>query len=127
ALPILAIVYENVPQLSPGRDAFTKEMTALGGKVTYSKAIDGQANDFSNEALGLRQSGATAAWLYMAPTPAAKLANTADAAGYHPTWFANSISWQFNLVFTVAPQALAGARAFSPWLPPSDPRPNTYP
>jgi len=122
----VAIVYENVPQLLPGRDAFTNETNALGGKVTYSKAIDGQANDFSNEALGLRQSGATATWLYMAPTPAAKLANTADAAGYHPTWFANSISWQFNLVFTVAPKALAGARAFSPWLPLSDPRTNTY-
>jgi len=121
-----AIIYENVPQLNPGRDAFTAEMNTLGGKVTYSKAIDGQANDYSSEALGLRQSGATATWLYMAPTPAAKLANQADAAGYHPTWFANSISWQFNLIFAAAPKALLGARAFSPWLPLSDPRTATY-
>jgi branched-chain amino acid transport system substrate-binding protein len=122
----IAIVYENTPALSPGRDAFKKEAAAVGATVAYEKAIDGQANDFSNEALGLSRSGATAAWLYMAPTPAAKLANTADAAGYHPTWFANSISWGFDLVFKVAPKALAGARAFSPWLPLTDPRTNTY-
>jgi len=122
----VAIVYENTPALAPGHDAFKKEATALGASVAYEKEIDGQANDFSNEALGLKQSGATATWLYMAPTPAAKLANTADAAGYHPTWFANSISWGFDLVFKVAPKALLGARAFSPWLPLTDPRTNTY-
>jgi branched-chain amino acid transport system substrate-binding protein len=122
----IAIVYENTPALSPGRDAFKKEAAAVGATVAYEKAIDGQANDFSNEALGLSRSGATATWLYMAPTPAAKLANTADAAGYHPTWFANSISWGFDLVFKVAPKALAGARAFSPWLPLTDPRTDTY-
>lgn len=121
-----AIVYENTPILGPGRDAFAKQMAALGGKVVYSKAVDGQANDFSGEALGLSQSGATATWLYMAPTPAAKLANQADAAGFHPTWFANSISWGFDLIFKVAPKALAGARAFSPWLPLSDPRTNNF-
>ncbi|HZN12838.1 MAG TPA: ABC transporter substrate-binding protein [Acidimicrobiales bacterium] len=121
-----AIVYEGTPALAPGRDAFTKEMGKLGGTVSYSKSIDGQENDFSQEALGLSKSGAGAAWLYMAPTPAAKLVNQAQAAGYHPTWFANSISWNFDLVFTVAPTALRGARAFSPWLPLSDPRTNTY-
>jgi ABC-type branched-subunit amino acid transport system substrate-binding protein len=121
-----AVVYENTPTLSPGRDAFTQEMKALGGSVAYSQAIDGQANDFSNQALGLKQSGAAATWLYMAPTPAAKLVNQAYLDGYHPIWFANSISWAFNLTFVVAPTALAGARAFSPWLPLSDPRTNTY-
>ena len=30
------------------------------------------------------------------------------------------------LIFKVGPKALAGARAFSPWLPLSDPRTNTY-
>ena len=59
-------------------------------------------------------------------TPAAKLTNQADALGYHPTWFANSISWAFDLIFTVGPKALLGARAFSPWLPLSDPRTATY-
>jgi len=122
----VAVVYENTPALAPGKDAFAKEIAKLGAQVTYSQAIDGNGNDFSQEALALSRSGATATWLYMAPTPAAKLANQADAAGYHPVWFANSISWAFDLVFTVAPKALAGARAFSPWLPLSDPRTNTY-
>jgi len=58
-----AVVYENTPALSPGVDAFKKQMQALGGTVVYSKAIDGQATDFSNEALGLKQAGATAVWL----------------------------------------------------------------
>jgi branched-chain amino acid transport system substrate-binding protein len=122
----VAVVYENTPALAPGKDAFAKEVAKLGAQVTYSQAIDGNGNDFSQEALALSRSGATATWLYMAPTPAAKLANQADAAGYHPVWFANSISWAFDLVFTVAPKALQGARAFSPWLPLSDPRTNTY-
>lgn len=122
----LAIVYENTSELYPGRDAFTKRVRDLGKEVSYSKAIEGGENDFSGEALDLRNSGATATWLYMAPTPAAKLANQADAAGYHPTWFANSISWGFDLVFKVGPKALAGARAFSPWLPLTDPRTKTY-
>ncbi|HVE95098.1 MAG TPA: ABC transporter substrate-binding protein [Acidimicrobiales bacterium] len=122
----LAIVYENTSELHPGRDAFTKRVQALGKQVTYSKAIEGQENNFSDVALELSNSGATATWLYMAPTPAAKLANQADSAGYHPTWFANSISWGFDLVFTVGPKALAGARAFSPWLPLTDPRTKTF-
>ncbi|MBV8960057.1 MAG: ABC transporter substrate-binding protein, partial [Actinobacteria bacterium] len=122
----VAVVYENTPALAPGKDAFAKEISKLGASVAYSQAIDGNGNDFSQEALALSRSGATAVWLYMAPTPAAKLANQADAAGYHPVWFANSISWAFDLVFTVAPKALQGARAFSPWLPLSDPRTNTY-
>ena len=121
-----AVVYENTPALKPGVDAFKAEMSKLGAQVTYSQAINGNDNDFSQQALALSRSGATATWLYMAPTPAAKLVNQADAAGYHPTWFANSISWAFDLTFTVAPKALQGARAFSPWLPLSDPRTNTY-
>jgi branched-chain amino acid transport system substrate-binding protein len=121
-----AVVYENTPTLSPGVNAFSQEIKALGASVVYSQSIDGQANDFSNQALALKQAGAPAAWLYMAPTPAAKLANQAYAVAYHPIWFANSISWGFDLVFTVGPTALAGARGFSPWLPLSDPRTNTY-
>jgi branched-chain amino acid transport system substrate-binding protein len=122
----VGVIYENAPALSPGRSAFATEIGKLKAKVAYSRAIDPQANDFSNEALGLKQAGATAVWLYMAPTLAAKLANQADAAGYHPTWFANSISWGFDLVLKVAPAGLAGARAFSPWLPLSDPRTDAY-
>ncbi len=122
----VAIVYENTPTLDPGREAFEAEADALGADVVYSKAIDGQGNDFSSEALALSQSGAEVVWLYMAPTPAAKLANQADAAGFHPVWFANSISWAFNLVFAVGPESLVGARAFSPWLPLADARAETF-
>lgn len=121
-----AVVYENTSELVPGKEAFAKRMKELGGQVVYQKAIEGQDNDFQGVALDLKQSGATATWLYMAPTPAAKLANQSQVAGYHPTWFANSISWNFNLVFAVGPTALKGARAFSPWLPLSDPRTKTY-
>jgi branched-chain amino acid transport system substrate-binding protein len=122
----VAIVSENTPTLDPGRNAFTKEVKALHADLAYSKTVEGQANDFSNEALALSNSGATAVWLYMAPTTAATLANQADAAGFHPTWFANSISWAFDLTFSVGPKSLKGARAFSPWLPLSDPRTATY-
>ncbi len=122
----VAVIVENTPTLEPGRKAFTKEVAALHGKVVYEKAIEGQGSDFSNEALGLSSSGAQAVWLYVAPTPAATLANQAEAAGFHPTWFANSISWAFDLVFVVGPKSLKGARAFSPWLPVADPRTAAY-
>jgi ABC-type branched-subunit amino acid transport system substrate-binding protein len=62
----------------------------------------------------------------MAPTPAATLANQANSAGYNPIWFANSISWGFDLVLKVAPDSLKNARAFSPWLPLDDPRADPY-
>ena len=122
----VAVVHENTPILDPGVAAFKAKADELGIEVAYSKSIDGNANDYSSEAFGLQQSGATATWLYMAPTPAAKLANQADAIGYHPTWFANSISWAFNLVFAVGAKALAGARAFSPWVALDDPRTANY-
>ena len=106
----VAIVSENTPTLDPGRNAFTSEMKKLGADIAYAKTVEGQANDFSNEALALSNSGATAVWLYMAPTTAASLANQADASGFHPTWFANSISWAFDLTFLVGPKSLKGAR-----------------
>lgn len=122
----VGIITENSPLLNPGRDKFTKEIEKLGAKVAYTTAIDGTASDFSNQALALSTSGAKAVWLYMAPTPAALIANQSFAAGYHPTWFANSISFGFNLVFAVSKDGLKGARAFSPWLPLDDPRTDTY-
>src|SRR6266576_150440 len=118
----VGIVSENTPTLDPGRNEFTKEVKALNADVAYAKTVEGQQNDFSNEALALSNSGATAVWLYMAPTTAAALANQADSTGFHPTWFANSISWAFDLVFAVGPKSLRGALAFSPWLPLADPR-----
>ncbi len=122
----VAIVSENTPTLDPGRNEFSKEVKALNADLAYSKTVEGQQNDFSNEALALSNSGATAVWLYMAPTTAAALANQADSTGFHPTWFANSISWAFDLTFAVGPKSLKGAHAFSPWLPLADPRTDTY-
>lgn len=122
----VGVVYENTPALDPGREAFEEEIEALGSEVVISRAIEGQASDFLNEALALSESGAEAVWLYMAPVTAAKIANQSGDAGFHPIWFANSISWAFDLTFAVAPTALAGAQAFSPWLPLSDPRTATY-
>jgi branched-chain amino acid transport system substrate-binding protein len=122
----VGIVYENTPTLDPGREAFEDEVEALGAEVSISRSIEGQQSDFLNEALALSESGAEAVWLYMAPLPAAKIANQSNDAGFHPIWFANSISWAFDLTFAVGPEALAGARAFSPWLPLSDPRTEEY-
>lgn len=122
----VGVVYENTPALDPGREAFEDEVAALGAEVVISRAIEGQAADFLNEALALSESNADAVWLYMAPLPAAKIANQSNDAGFHPTWFANSISWAFDLTFAVAPEALKNARAFSPWLPLSDARTQTY-
>ena len=122
----VAVVRENTPILAPGVGAFKDEITKLGAEVSFERSIDGNASEYSSEALGLSRSGATVAWLYMAPTPAAKIVNQADSLNYHPVWFANSISWAFDLIFLVAPKALAGARAFSPWLPLDDPRSSSY-
>jgi branched-chain amino acid transport system substrate-binding protein len=122
----VGVVYENTPSLDPGRAAFEEEIEALDADTVISRAIEGQASDFLNEALALSESGAEAVWLYMAPLPAAKIANQSNDAGFHPIWFANSISWAFDLTFVVGPEALKGARAFSPWLPLSDPRTETY-
>jgi ABC-type branched-subunit amino acid transport system substrate-binding protein len=122
----VGIVSENTPVLDPGRDEFEKEIKALNAEITYAKTVEGQQNDFANEALALSNSGATAVWLYMAPTTAAALANQADATGFHPTWLANSISWGFDLTFAVGPDSLKGARAFSSWVPLTDPRTDTY-
>jgi ABC-type branched-subunit amino acid transport system substrate-binding protein len=122
----LAVVLENTSALDPGVNAFKAEAAKLGAEVVYSKKVQGDQTDFSGVALDLAQSGATATWLYMAPTTAAKLAVQADSAGYHPTWFANSISWNFNLALKAGGKAFLGARAFSPWPPLADPRTATY-
>ncbi|HVF21103.1 MAG TPA: ABC transporter substrate-binding protein [Mycobacteriales bacterium] len=123
----VAVVYETDNTLKPGVEAFKAEAKKVGLQVVYETQIDGNGNDFSAQASSLRTSGATATWLYMAPIPAAKLTNQSDAIGYHPTWFANSISWNFDIVYGKgANQSLRGARAFSPWPALSDPRAATY-
>ena len=123
----VAVVYETDNTLKPGVESFKTEAKKLGLDVVYETQISGEANDFSAQASQLRSSGATATWLYMAPIPAAKLSSQAEAIGYHPIWFANSISWNFNIVFgNGTNRALRDARAFSPWPALDDPRTATY-
>jgi branched-chain amino acid transport system substrate-binding protein len=122
----VAIITENTPLLAPGRRQFLRRARQLGAQVVYERRVEGQQTEFATEALALSQRRPQAVWLYMAPTTAASLANQTEEAGFHPTWFANSISWGFNLTFSVAPKALRGARAFSPWLPLDDPRTRAY-
>jgi branched-chain amino acid transport system substrate-binding protein len=123
----VGVVAENTPTLEAGRSAFKDEVEALGAELVFNETVQGQQQDFSNEALGASDSAAEAIWLYMAPTTAAALANQAlTAANYHPIWFANSISWGFDLALAVGGEALKGSRAFSPWLPLSDPKTQPY-
>jgi ABC-type branched-subunit amino acid transport system substrate-binding protein len=121
----LGICTEQQIQLAPGRSSFIKEATALGASVVYNDQIDGQGNDFSGNVLKAQQSKAQAVWLYMAPTPAVKYVNEAQSVAFHPTWFANSISWAFNLTLTGG-AAWQGAKAFSEWPTLDDPRTATY-
>lgn len=123
-----AVVRENVADLVPGADAFKNEVKARGGQVVADETIDGQGNDFSSTVLKLSGSGAQVVWVYAAPTPMVKLAQQSQAAGYHPTWFANSISWAFDTAAQVgnAAGALDGARAFSSWVSLSSPAAAQY-
>ncbi|MFN8036831.1 MAG: ABC transporter substrate-binding protein [Acidimicrobiia bacterium] len=122
----VGIVTEQSPLLDPGHERFTAEVKKLGAKVVYDNSIQGTAQDFGGPVSSLKQSGATAVWLYMAPTPAVLIANQSFQSGYHPTWFANSISWGFNLALSASKDGLKGARAFSPWISLDDPRADTY-
>jgi branched-chain amino acid transport system substrate-binding protein len=122
-----AVIYETDNTLRPGVAAFKDEAKKLGLQVVYESQVDGNANDFSAQVSGLQANDPQAAWLYMAPIPAGKLGSQADAVGVHPTWFANSISWNFDLIHGEgAVRAFRGARGFSPWPPLSDPRTATY-
>lgn len=123
----LGVATEQQTQLAAGRNEFVAEAKALGAAVVYNDQIDGQANDYSQNTLKAQQSGAQAVWLYVAPTPALKFVNQAQAIGYHPTWFADAISWAFNLTLTSGgAAALQGAKAFSEWPTLDDPRTATY-
>ena len=121
-----AVVYELDSELKAGVATFRDEAGKIGLNVVYETQIDGQANDYSGVAAQLAEKKADAAWLYMAPIPAGKLASQADAIGYKPTWFANSVSWNFDIMFLAAGPPLQNARAFSPWPPLTDPRTATY-
>jgi ABC-type branched-subunit amino acid transport system substrate-binding protein len=118
----VGIVTETDPGLYPARDAFIKEARAQGLEVVHSEAVDPNAGQYLSEAQKLKNDGADAVWLYMAPNVAINIAKESQSISYHPTWVGNSISWGFNLSLTPAAGAFDGAVAFSPWGGLSDPR-----
>jgi len=122
----VAFVREQTNALKPGTDAFEAEAKRLGLQVVARETINPQQVDFSQTVLRLRQSGAEIVWLYMAPTPAATIIGQSGSAGYRPTWFANSISWGFELMHGVTGGFMEGAYAFSPWVSLSNPRAKAY-
>jgi branched-chain amino acid transport system substrate-binding protein len=122
----VGFVREQTSALKPGTDAFEAEAKRLGLQVVARETINPQQVDFSQTVLRLRQSGAEVVWLYMAPTPAATIIGQSGSAGYRPTWFANSISWGFELMHGVTGGFMEGAYAFSPWVSLSHPRAKTY-
>lgn len=119
-------VRENDDTLKPGVSAFEAEAKRLGMKVVVADTIDASQSQFLSEASKIASAKPAACWLYMAPTPAASLATSTQNDGFHPTWFANSISWNFNIGLTAAPAAFQGAKAFSPWPSLNDPRAKFY-
>jgi len=123
-----AYVRENVPDLVPSVEAFKARLRQRGGNLVAEDAVDGQGNDFSSTVLKLKQAKADVVWFYGAPTPLIMLAQQSQAAAYHPIWFGNSISWNFDVVAQVgnASGALNGARAFSPWVALSTPAADDY-
>jgi hypothetical protein len=67
-------------------------------------------------------------WFYGAPEPMVKIAQQSQAVGYHPIFFANTISWGFDDVADIGNKsgALDGARAFSSWVAASSPKAARY-
>ncbi len=123
----VAVVREQTNALKPGADAMVAEAKAQGLQVVAQETIDPNSADFTQTILRLQQAGAQIVWLYMAPTPAARIISQAGASGYQPTWFANSISWNFELMHGVTANYMDGhAYAFSPWVALSDPRAAAY-
>lgn len=122
----VGFVGETDPTAYPARDAFVAEAKRIGLQVVHNEVVDGMGNQFLAEAQKLKNDGAQAVWLYVAPNNAINISKEAQADGYHPTWVSSSIAWGFNLVIAPASGALDGARAFSPWGGLSDPRYKTF-
>lgn len=120
----VAVVREETSALKPGADAFVAEARRLGLEVVAEETINPQAGQYSGTILSLQQAGAELVWLYMAPQPAVTIIN--QSGGYDPVWFANSISWGFELIHPLTPDLDGRAFAFSPWVPLSNPRTDTY-
>ncbi len=122
----VGFVREQTNALKPGTDAFEAQAQAKGMEVVVKRTFNPQDPDVTAVVLDLQQSGAEIVWLYMAPTPAARIISQAGAQGYTPIWFANSISWGFELMHGVTGGYMEGAYAFSPWVSLSNPRTDNY-
>lgn len=120
----VGVVREQTNALKPGTDAFVAEAKSLGLDVVAVETINPQSNQYQQTVLSLQQAGAEIVWLYMAPQPAITIIN--QSGGYAPTWFANSISWNFDLIHPLTPNLDGRAFAFSPWVPLTNPRANAY-
>ncbi|MDX1510631.1 MAG: ABC transporter substrate-binding protein [Nitriliruptorales bacterium] len=106
----VGFVREQTSALKPGTDAFEAEAATQGLDVVADETIDPNAGQYANTVNAICSSGAEAVWLYMAPIPARAIMQQTTLC--NPTWFANSVSWNFDI-------AVAGetdpAMAFSPW------------
>ena len=122
----VGFVGETDPTAYPARNAFVAEAKRIGLQVVHNEVVDGMGNQFLAEAQKLKNDGAQAVWLYVAPNNAINISKESQADGYHPTWVSSSIAWGFNLALTPAAGALDGARSFSPWGGLSDPRYKTF-
>jgi len=122
----VAFVREQTNALKPGTDAFEAQAAALGMEVVARLTINPQDTDQGSTVLALQQSGAEIVWLYMAPTVAANIVSRSGAQGYVPTWFANTISWNFELMHGVTANFLNGSYAFSSWISLDHPRAAEY-
>lgn len=119
-------VRENDDTLKPGVAAFEAEAKALGMQVVIKDSIDASQSQQLSEGSKIAAAKPEVCWLYMAPTVAASVATSTKNSGYQPKFFANSISWNFNLGLTAASGALAGSKAFSPWPSLQDSRASFY-
>ncbi|HEX9767385.1 MAG TPA: ABC transporter substrate-binding protein, partial [Nitriliruptorales bacterium] len=117
----VGFVREQTNALKPGTDAFTAKARELGMEVVVEETIDPNAGDYTALANRICQSGATAVWLYMAPIPANSIMGQTVAC--NPTWFANSVSWNFDIAVK---QVTDPAYAFSPWAAVTSPRADDF-
>jgi branched-chain amino acid transport system substrate-binding protein len=122
----VGVVSETDPTLYGPVDAFKQEANKLGLQVVHSERVNPDDSQFLQEAQKLSNDGAEVTWLYMAPNVAINIAKSSQSINYNPVWFANSISWQFNLALAPGAGAFDGAHAFAPWGGLSDPRYKTF-
>ncbi len=118
----VGIVTETDPTAYPAADAWRDEARKLGLEIVHDERINGMDSQFLAEAQKLANDKAESVWLYVAPTPAINIAQSAKQNGYSPPWISSSIAWGFNLVLAPGQGAFDKAVAFSPWGGLADPR-----